>query len=336
MTKNIEEFSSLLDKHFSKSKKSKLSIGMKVSDEIYRYNWNISNEENNISFGIGSISKTLISTYICYMIEKKTIDLDNRIDDYIELKSNIKYPKIINLLTHTSGYYFYVPLFRSLFVLMSTGFSKKNLYYQLDSKWLVRSLQRIKPLRCSKYRYSDYNYAVLALIIEKIEKRPFQEVITDFIQNEIHMNDTFFGTRNTTENNPHSWLWEDDNPYVASGGVFSTVNDMLKFLEYQIKNKDNLSVSHTKYYKTDNKKNIYTGFTWNAFKNGKFYWHLGGQGYYRSYALFDVKREISIIILSTIDVNAQHVSRLGSSLYRSIKRNNTSLQEFLQKGYDYV
>jgi len=333
MTKNIEEISGLLQKHFHKSEKSMLSMGIRVGGETQYFSMNIPIEESERSFGLGSISKTIISTYVCEMIHKKTIDVDKKVCDYLPLNPKIKYPTILQLLTHTSGYHAFIPLLPSFWILLTKGFNKKNIYHKKDVEWLKKSLLRIRPFRKKKYRYADYNYAVLAVIIEEIEQKPFKEIIIDYVQQEIGMMNTYYGSINTTKDDKYSWLWEDDNAFLPSGGLFSTVNDVLKFLNYQINNQEKLSFSHTKYHKMNSHKNVFTGYSWNSFYNGKFFWHIGGQGYYRSYALFDLKKDISIVILSTVEINIQHVNRLGSSLYRNAKRNNTALQEFLQS-YD--
>ncbi len=264
------------------------------------------------------------------MVNRGTIDLEKKVNDYVNLNSRIRYPIIEDLLTHTSGYHAFIPLFSSIWVLISKGFNKKNIYQNLNEDWLYQSLKKIRPLRKRKYRYSDYNYAVLALIIQTIEQRPYKQVIIDYIQSEIGMTNTFYGSEAQTKNHKYSWLWEDNNPFLASGGLFSTIEDMLLFLNFQLQNQERLNISHAKYHRTNINRDVYTGFSWNSFYKGKFYWHIGGQGYYRSYVLFDLKKEISIVILSTVDVDIQHVSRLGSSLYRNAKRNPASLQNFFE------
>lgn len=327
MSRNIEEFTKYLDSHFRKSRNSILEVGIRNKENLEFFSWNNKNAKK--CFGLGSISKTAIATYICELIKDNKIDLDHTIDTYLPLKKRKRYPTILSLLTHTSGYHGFIPFFKTMFVMITNGFNKRNIYGNVDNEWLLQSIDKKRPFRREKYRYSDYNYAVLALIIETLEKQPYKEVIINYLRNQIGMESTFYGSLQSTQYDCASWVWEDNNPFLASGGLFSTTEDMIKFLDYQINN-DNLQPALQKYHRLNLNKNVFTGFSWNSFYKGHFYWHIGGQGCYRSYALFDTKKDISIIILATVDINIQHVNRLGSSLYRNVKRNYQLINEYLK------
>lgn len=327
MTKNLKAFRHHFESHFRKSPGSVLEIGIQTIEETKLYSWN--NPQQLQLFGLGSISKTVISTYICDMVRRDQIDLQQTIDTYLPLTKKRRYPTIQELLTHTSGYHAFIPINPAVWVLLTHGFNKKNIYTKVDREWLMNSVNKKRPFRTKKYRYSDYNYAVLALVIEVIEQRSYKDVILDYIHETIGMHNTEYGSLELTQQDSYSWIWDGENPFLASGGMFSTTVDMLKFLTYQIEHKEELSLSHSKYHKLNLNKNIFTGFSWNSFYNGKFYWHIGGQGYYRSYALFDQKKNIVISILATVDINIQHVNRLGSSLYRNLKRNKGHIYDYL-------
>lgn len=327
MTKNLMAFIQQFESHFRKSPESILEIGIRTKEDTKLYTFN--NPEQQTLFGLGSISKTILSTYVCDMLKRNTIDLSKTIDAYLPLTKNRRYPTILELLTHTSGYHAFIPLNPAVWVLLTHGFNKKNIYTKVDRKWLLKSVNKKRPFRKKKYRYSDYNYAVLAMIIEAIEGRSYKDVILDYIRKNIGMNETEYGSKALTQQDSSSWIWDDDNPFLASGGLFSTTKDMLAFLTYQMEHLDTLSPSLDKYHRLNLNKNVFTGFSWNSFYNGKFYWHIGGQGYYRSYSLFDHKKEIAISILSTVDINIQHVNRLGSSLYRNLKRNKAHIYDYL-------
>jgi CubicO group peptidase (beta-lactamase class C family) len=327
MTKNLKAFIHQFESHFRKSPNSILEIGIQTLDETKIYTWNNPNQKT--LFGLGSISKTIISTYVCDMIKRHELDLNQTIDHYLPLTKKRRYPTVLELLTHTSGYHAFIPLNPAVWVLLTHGFNKKNIYTKVDRDWLFHSVNTKRPFRKKKYRYSDYNYAVLAMIIETIEGRPYKEGILEYLQTTIGMHHTEYGSKELTSKDQASWIWQDDNPFLASGGLFSTTEDMLLFLSYQIEHADELKLSHSKYHRLNLNKNVFTGFSWNSFYNGKFYWHIGGQGYYRSYALFDYKKNIIVSILATVDINIQHVNRLGSSLYRNLKRNKSHIYDYL-------
>lgn len=331
MNKNIEEIQGLFERHFMRSKNSSMSIGVSKGTEIFKYNLSKNDTKPVELYGLGSVSKTIIATYLAKMEKEKKISFNDRVSDYLSLNPKIKYPTILQLASHTSGYHAFIPVLQSIKILILRGFNKKNIYMNLDQKWLVKDLNHRKALRCKKYRYSDYNYAVLALVIEKIEGKPYKDVIETFLHEELGMTNTIYGSKALTKDFKYSWFWEDDNPFLASGGLFSTVDDMMLFLRYQIDHCDYLYKAHKKYVRINKKKNIFSAFSWNAFYTGNFYWHIGGQGHYRSYVLFDIKREITITLLSTVDIDLIHVGRIGSSLYRNIKRNHKVVTEYLDE-----
>jgi CubicO group peptidase (beta-lactamase class C family) len=331
VSKNIEDMSGLLEKHFKKSGNSIISIGIGKQDTVNYYNFNHKSDDQEIIFGLGSISKTFIGSYLAKLVYENKISLDDTLDKYFELNDKIAYPTILQLATHTSGYSFFIPRYPTLKVMLLNGFNKKNIYKDIEVEWIFNYLKKHKPSKSKKYRYSDFNYSVLAFIIESIEARPYKEVIVDYIRNDIGLKQTSYYNLKTSTESSYSWIWEDDNPFLAAGGLYSTISDMMKYLIYQNDPKNKyLSISHGKEVKI-NMKNVFSGFSWNSFYSGKFYWHIGGQGYFRSYTLFDKKREISIVILATVDINLQHIGRLGSVTYRNLKRNHNLLIDFLDE-----
>ena len=46
-----------------------------------------------------------------------------------------------------------------------------------------------KKVKRGYYHYSDFNYAVLGILIEKIENRKFTDLLSDFIVNDLHLNE---------------------------------------------------------------------------------------------------------------------------------------------------
>ncbi|MBN2300574.1 MAG: beta-lactamase family protein [Acholeplasmataceae bacterium] len=331
MSKNVEEFNQLFKKHFNKSKNSILSMSISKNDIVKYYEFNKKENSEDLKFGIGSISKTFIGSYIAKLVYENKIKLDDKLDDYFELNKKINYPTILELLSHTSGYSFFIPRIPTLKVMLLNGFNKKNIYEGVNRQWITSYLLHHRPSKCKIYRYSDFNYAVLAILIETIEKRKYKEVMRDYIKNDIGLAHTNYYNLKSSSECPYSWVWEDDNPFLASGGIYSTLTDMTKFLEYQNNLEHSyLAIAHGKHAKI-NQKNIYSGFSWNSFYSGSFFWHIGGQGYFRSYALFDKKRRITIVILATVDINLQHVNRLGSSMYRNLKRNHKLLLNFFEE-----
>ena len=100
MSKEMEMTKKNLEKHFKKSENSIISFGFIKDKQTYFYNYNHDNIKGQETFGIGSISKTFVGSYIAKLIQNEKIDLGKRMDDYLELSSKIHYPTIRELATH--------------------------------------------------------------------------------------------------------------------------------------------------------------------------------------------------------------------------------------------
>lgn len=331
MNTHIQTTKKLLDRHFHRSKHSRLALGVIAKGESFNISFSEQQEDlYQIPFGLGSISKTFIGAYIAKLIQENKLSLVDTIDVYLPLDNKAyAYPTIEQLTTHTSGYSFFIPRFKTLSSMMFYGFNKRNVYTNIDSDWVTTYLNKHKPSKIKKYRYSDFNYAILSKIIEHITESNIRDVMHVFLREELKLSQTYLADYKKTVEDPYSWNFEDDNPFVPAGCMFSTVHDMLKFMNYHIQNPNYIKHVFAKYHQTAH-KDIYSGFSWNSFKNGHYYWHIGGQGYYRSYALFDTKRHIAVVILATVDIDFIHIGRLGSSIYRNVKRNYVGLNDFMK------
>jgi len=210
--------------------------------------------------------------------------------------------------------------------LITTGFSRRNFYRNLNGEWLDKNLKK-QRIGKKKYLYSDYNYAVLGRIIELVEGDKLKNLMDVYFK-KMGMNNTSYFDEKTIDKK--SWNWLEGNPFLASGGVRTTVEDMQKFLKYQLNNIDRfLSIGFEKYI-DEGKKDIYSSFSWNSFKNSNFYWHHGAMGFYRSSILIDTKRSIGVIVMATISgKRIQRMGCLSSGIYRNMKRNESKLIEFI-------
>ncbi|BCR35711.1 serine hydrolase domain-containing protein [Mariniplasma anaerobium] len=327
--KDIDVLDDMLIKHFKISSKSKLTIGIieNQNKHLYLFDKHGQKEYKDIPYGLGSISKTLIANILAKMIEQNEISLNDPLDKYFEMKQHKHIPTLLNLSTHTSGYRKHTPFFSVIFSLAFFGFCRRNIYTNKTSKWLNRYIYKKKVKRLDKYNYSDFNYAVLGHIIEIVKKDSLENIAIHFLQTEIKMNHTYF--INQIDKPKDSWIWNNDNPYRAAGGIMSTADDILKFLAYQMDPANSyLSVIYQKYFEEN--KHIFTGFSWNSFLDGKYYWHHGGMGYYRASVLLDHKRKIAVAVFANIKgKRIQRMGRLTSQLYRCLKRNKNSLFEYL-------
>lgn len=333
----LEIFKKNLNKSIIKyqnlSDKQSLTIGIYHKGNMYFYN----NEGiSNYQYDMGSISKTIISHLILDLSYQGKIDLNGRVDSYIELKKG-NYPTILELLTHRAGYNHVTPIEVIFPRLLTGGYSKKNLYRNCNKNIIIKCLERRRKRKIKehKYNYSDFSTAILSVVIENILKKSFYEILMDFTKNKLKLENT---TLTTEERNPKAilngreinfWKWEKDNPYISSGGLITNVEDMLKYIKLQIEsNEDYIVNAHIpQEYKKTKKETLGICIGWHTYLKSNQLWHVGGVGTFRSSMIINKVKKIGVIVFgNTIGIKSANVHYIAKVVYGNLKHNKIKLK----------
>jgi CubicO group peptidase (beta-lactamase class C family) len=223
-----------------------------VSEKSFGYADFETKQTNNLrsAFNLASISKIFTSTAILQLRDKGKLTLNDHVIKYLP---DFPYPDISirHLLTHTSG----LPdleLFESIIQKYpDTVITNKNIVPELK-KW-GKGLN-FKP--GDQYQYCNIGYSLLAMIVEKITKMPFQNYLRQYIFQPSGMSSTYvsiypYHTYNQDENcvrmhaKPHpyydsTYLYVDSigrfkytnhncSGTIGESNVITTTDDMLKF-----------------------------------------------------------------------------------------------------------
>lgn len=194
------------------------------------------NEEKNIDFGpktpvhVASISKTITATAVLRLVDDGKIDLDANVRRYIK---GFPYSGITirTLLNHRSGlpYYGYFP----------EKLTGKNTV--MTNRSLLRILKRFKPQLNfppdTKFAYCNTNYAMLALVIEKVTKKTFPEAMQDLIFQPLKMKNSFIATyeiytsmvAQSYSSRGELQAFTELDPVYGDKNVYTTVRDLLRF-----------------------------------------------------------------------------------------------------------
>jgi CubicO group peptidase (beta-lactamase class C family) len=204
------------------------------------------NDENS-RFSIGSVSKVFTAVAILQLKEKGKLKLDDPLARYLP---GFRYPDITirHLLSHTSGlpdYELYEKLvdqspekvFSNRDILPALDLREKPLYFKPGEKW----------------QYSNTNFSLLALLVEKLSRLTFQEYIfrhifhpakmsssyfiTDTMKVEDshrvnnHQYPTLFATEPENVNNLPKLRWRLYNlsGFVGQGNIITSTGDLLRF-----------------------------------------------------------------------------------------------------------
>ncbi len=315
-----------IEQYLSISDKQSLSIGFYVNGQAYIIDFG--QEEQELSYDIGSVSKTVTGHLILKLCDDGLIDINESVSKYLDIKSG-KYPTIYELLTHTDGYGYLTPIEITVPNHLRRRFSYKNPYENVKAADILRALERRNhKRRARKYNYSDFSYAVLALIAEKVTGKKFIDLINNFIKHDLNLDHTVISKQAGSPKSVYKgriipcWIWKDNDPYIAAGGLASNIYDMLKYIGTEIES--------DKKYITDGhivcpasfSENKRTGTTvcWHTYKNSDQIWHIGAAGTFRSSLIFNKVKHIGVVVLgNTKGVRSANVNYIAKMLYNELK-----------------
>jgi D-alanyl-D-alanine carboxypeptidase len=166
-------------------------------------------------FAIESITKTFVATVVLQLAGERRLALDDTVQHWLPGLFPAR-PRITirQLLNHSSG----IP--------SDFGISEAP---------LVR-VKRIAAQGCCLFPpgtssgYSNSDFVLLGLIVEKVTGRPLDQVVTSRIIRRLHLRSTSYGTAHAQRMT--AWLGQVESfgrPVSGDGGIISTVEDVATF-----------------------------------------------------------------------------------------------------------
>ena len=166
-------------------------------------------------FAIESTTKTFVATVVLQLVGEDRLKLHDTVQQWLPGLFPA-HPRITirQLLNHSSG----VP--------SDFGISEAP---------LVR-VKRIAAQGCCLFppgtssAYSNSDFVLLGLIVEKVAGRPLDQVVTSRIIRRLHLRGTSYGTERAQRMTP--WLGPVESfgrPVSGDGGIISTVEDLATF-----------------------------------------------------------------------------------------------------------
>jgi len=195
---------------------------------------NIQTNENNESdtkFRLGSISKQFTAFAVLQLIEEGKLSFSDHLTKFLDEFNQPDKQSITvrNLLTHTSG----LPDYTNF-----KNFDEK-IYYNEDSiaEMIANSALSFPP--SSAYGYSNSNFYLLALIIERITGKDFGDILNEMVLKKAGMLNSGEEQGNAIINQAKAYLFRNDSTLAApfiemrntkgGGGMYSTAEDLLKW-----------------------------------------------------------------------------------------------------------
>jgi CubicO group peptidase (beta-lactamase class C family) len=302
---------------------------------FYEKSFGFADIENKIlntdstEFTLASVSKIFTSTAVLQLRDKGKLKLEDR---FIKYFAEFPYPDITirNLLSHTSGVPDYELYERQMNENPNKIFTIKDVLPSLKI-WK----QPLNPAPGTKWKYSNTNFCLLALLVEKLSGMSFQKYVQQniFIPSKMNhtyfMNDSVHATdKNRAINYDHPFLYSNEyknvdsikqyhwrlynaSGFVGQGNIETTTDDLLKFDEAlysgRLLKPSTLQEAFTP-TKLKNGENTNAdigigkasyGLGWfilNDTTNGKIVWHTGGQPGAVSIFLRNITKKQTIIM----------------------------------------
>lgn len=214
---------------------------------------------------VASISKTITAVTVLRLVDQGKIALDSSVSHYIR-----RFPyrdiTVRTLLNHRSGLPYYGYLDHGIWPHNKT-LTNKDLLSILNSGQL-----KLNFPPNTHFAYCNTNYALLALIVEKVTRRKFPNAVSELIFEPLHMEHSFIYTpkrkndKRAKSYNSRGILQEENylDQIYGDKNLYTTARDLLKF--------DSGTYSDD-FLSKDAKKEMFKGYSYE--KAGKANYGLG-------------------------------------------------------------
>jgi len=184
-------------------------------------------------YRIGSVTKSFTATLIFKAIEENKLDLNKTIEYYFTNVKNANKITIAQLLQHRSGIH---------------SFTKDKWFFDNRTKYIssTEMLSKISKYESdfepnSKGEYSNSNYFLLALILEKTYNTSYENLLQEKICKPLNLNNTYLGKEiNINDNESYSYSYNEKwtefpetnlSTAKGTGSIVSTPKDLNSFFE---------------------------------------------------------------------------------------------------------
>ncbi|TPH13976.1 serine hydrolase domain-containing protein [Litorilituus lipolyticus] len=292
---------------------------------IYDKSFGLADMENHIKntsatrTRIGSINKHFTATLILQKVQSGKIALDDKLG-----KFELGFPKEIagkitvrHLLSHTSGF---ADIFNNEYI--KTYRSLKD----IDDKLPLLLNKPLISEPGKEFNYSNYGYIVLGAILEKLEQKSFQTIISENILDIIKADNTIY---DLTENVKHKAKSYQFSPLggkidktarlenlTPDGGMYSTPYDLALFYSKLFYTNELLNDQSKAVMKSHYKRPVKP---WSEFldsDNTKVVSYGGGPGVSAAVEIL-IKDKFMIIVLANTDgLVAEHITQRVTDVYQ--------------------
>jgi CubicO group peptidase (beta-lactamase class C family) len=317
LSREQKHMASRIDSMFKKFYESRQFNGSvlvaKAGKIIYKNNFGILDKSNNAPlndssmFQLASITKVITATAVLMLHERKMLNINSNIEDYLP-DFPYKNIHVKELLNHRSG------LPNYLYVLNSELYAPN---YHMSNADMYEMFVTRKPGLYYKpnyrFNYCNTNYAILALLIEKVSGKTYSQFLKEELFTPLGMKhsatirDIDLEANNVTR--PYDLRWRpvefDASDYVLGDkSVYSTAYDLFLFSEAMYQNRiikpETQALAYTAFSREIRQHNYGYGWRMKNFKDPekKEVYHNGWWHGYRTAFHRRLSDTLTVVILS--------------------------------------
>ena len=214
-----------------------LKDGKTVFEKSVGYQYLNENEKKTSSsktkYRIGSITKTFTAVMIFQLIDEGKLKLNTKLFEYFPDVPNSKKIEIAHLLNHSSG------LFN---ITADENFNEQEPTTQERMLSMIAK-HDLDFQPGERHEYSNTNFVLLGYALERIENKPYGQVLEERITKPLSLKNTYYGSEiDITNNESLSYYYEDDNSLHeakqahlsnpgGAGGIVSNPSDLVAFID---------------------------------------------------------------------------------------------------------
>jgi len=293
--------------YFSNDNPGAVVTVIKNGDIIFNKAYGLSNiQEKEIMitdklFNIRELSKSFTAVAILQLVEKNKLHLDDNLKDiFPNFPDYGKSVKVRNVLNHTS---------------CLPNYSEETIKTNDQVLTFLKNQNSTDKEPDVNWMYSNSDYVMLALIIEKVSGLSYKDYLERKIFNKISMTNTWFADEIENRNIAESHYKENDNYVVrkeisniyGEQGIYTNSSDFAKWDNALYSDKLLDCEYLTKIFTVEKvefgSKSSYYDYGWERMeRNGiKYYWHGGSQGGYTNIVFHLPDIQTTILILTNRD-----------------------------------
>ncbi|WP_454190890.1 serine hydrolase domain-containing protein [Paenibacillus sp. Marseille-Q7038] len=286
-------------------------------------------------FELGSTTKAFTALAVILLEQGDYLSLSDSITDYIpSFEPTIKGERvnitIHQLLAHTSG----IPPWSIRLIPEGT-----------TEDMLEKTIHNVSGIALDTYPGTAYNYAtvnydILAMIIEKVTGKRYQDYMTENILIPLGMTDSYFSTGQEKESDKHtkgyrvffgrSLEYVAPRYYgnIAAGYLVTNSKDLERWINAQMgigDIPDPLLKAIEQSHQVDTKtagyedENQFYSFGWSIDTESKVVTHNGSNPNYSSQVIIDLEKQQSIFVLANLNSTAP--SLIANNIYENMNGN---------------